>query len=97
MSRLLGKKHVSNLLQVLPEWLYVVAFVSIGLVLYAAVSDFEWLVPVAIGSIFLGAHMVGRFREGRNRDLRWDVVGRVVFSVGFVLNLYNIVRTVFGG
>lgn len=76
----------------IPEVIYVIAFASIGVVLYSAVPDDAWLVPVAIGTIFLGAFMMAAFRRGERANLRLDVVGRFVFIIGFLINLYNVHR-----
>jgi len=76
----------------IPELLYFVVFSSIGVVLYTAVPDNHWLVPVAILTIFLGASMISTFRKGRHTNLTLDVVGRLVFVTGFLLNLYNLYR-----
>ncbi len=76
----------------LPELLYVVAFSSIGLVLYGAVPDRSWSVPVAIGIICLGASMIATFRRGPQANRPLDILGRGVFVIGFLLNLYNLDR-----
>ena len=76
----------------IPELLYVVAFSSIGFVVYGAVPDMRWLVPVAIGIIWLGAAMLATFRRGPRANLPLDVLGRTVFVIGFLLNLYNLDR-----
>jgi len=76
----------------IPEVLYFVAFSSIGAVLYTAVPDKIWLVPVGILTIFLGAFMMSTFRQGKCTNLTLDVVGRLVFITGFLINLYNLAR-----
>ena len=76
----------------LPELLYVVAFSSIGFVLHEAVADRSWWVPAGIGIIWLGASMMATFRRGAWASLQLDVLGRGVFVIGFVLNLYNLDR-----
>ena len=76
----------------IPELLYVVAFASIGFILYGAVPDMSWLVPMAIGIIWLGASMIATFRQGPQANLQLDVFGRGVFVFGFLLNLYNLDR-----
>ncbi len=76
----------------LPEFIYFIAFSSIGWVLYHAVSDQHWLVPVGILSIFLGAGTMSRFRQGANKNLTIDIIGRIVFTFGFLMNLYNIAK-----
>ncbi len=76
----------------IPELLYLAAFSSIGVVLYGTVPDMSWLVPMAIGIIWLGASMMATFRRGPRADIRLDVLGRGVFVIGFLLNLYNLDR-----
>lgn len=76
----------------IPELLYFIAFSSIGVLLYTAVPSKHWLVPVAILSIFLGAFTIGTFRRGRHVNLALDIVGRLIFVAGFLLNLYNLAR-----
>lgn len=76
----------------LPEVLYFIVFTWIWVLLYHALSVNNRLVPVAILSIFLGASMMSRFRRGEYHNLSWDIVGRIVFIMGFLLNLYNLVQ-----
>jgi hypothetical protein len=76
----------------MPELLYLVAFLSIGFVLYAAVSNMNWLVPVAISIIWLGASLMAMYRCGPQANLPLDILGRCVFIIGFLLNLYNLER-----
>ncbi len=76
----------------IPELLYVAALSSLGFVLYGAVPDMSWLVPAAIGTIWLGASMIATFRRGPQANLQLDILGRSVFVLGFVLNLYNLYR-----
>ena len=76
----------------IPELLYFAAFSSIGAILYTVVPDTLWLVPVAILTIFLGAFIIGTFREGKNANLALDILGRLIFTTGFLLNLYNLIR-----
>ena len=78
----------------IPELVYFVAFTSIGAVLYGAVVDYRWLVPLGILMIFFGASMVSAFRRGKKANLTLDVVGRLIFSTGFLINLYNLVRAI---
>lgn len=76
----------------IPEVFYFIAFSSIGWVLYHAVQNNAWLVPVGILTIFFGAGMMATFRKGPRKNFTVDVVGRVVFTGGFLLNLYNLAR-----
>lgn len=76
----------------IPEILYFFAFTSIGVILYFAVPNSSWLVPTGISLIFLGANMMGTFRRGVKKNLNLDVVGRVIFTMGFLTNLYNLAR-----
>jgi len=76
----------------IPEVFYFIAFTSIGWVLYHAVPNYEWLVPLAILSIYFGAFMMGTFRQGLKKNFTLDVIGRVIFTAGFLLNLYNLAR-----
>ena len=84
--------ELSQSISRVPELLYLFAFTGIGFVLHAAVSDRAWLVPAAIGTIWLGAGIIARFRRGPNANLVLDRLGRAVFVVGFLLNLYNLNR-----
>ena len=76
----------------LPEVLYLIAFSSIGWVLYHAVPNKAWLVPLGILSIFSGAFMMATFRRGPQKNLSTDIIGRIIFTAGFFLNLYNLAR-----
>ncbi|PIR55118.1 hypothetical protein COU74_02975 [Candidatus Peregrinibacteria bacterium CG10_big_fil_rev_8_21_14_0_10_36_19] len=76
----------------LPEILYFIAFTSMGTILYTAVPNKDWLVPAAILTIFFGAFIISTFRRGKNKDITLDVMGRLIFTVGFLLNLYNLAR-----
>lgn len=76
----------------IPEFLYFLAFSTIGVVIYGAVSDKQWLVPLGILSIFFGASIISTFREGNHKNLTLDIIGRLVFIAGFLLNLYNLSR-----
>ena len=76
----------------IPEVFYFIAFTSIGVILFNAVPSMPWLVPVGILLIFLGANMMGTFRRGAKKNLNLDVLGRVVFTIGFLTNLYNVAR-----
>jgi hypothetical protein len=76
----------------IPEILYFIAFTSIGAVLYGAVPDKSWLVSVGILSIFFGASMMSTFRRGKHKNLNLDVLGRLIFTTGFLINLYNLAR-----
>lgn len=75
-----------------PEILYFIAFSSIGWVLYHAVPNSSWLVPVAIFLIYFGAFMMATFRRGPKKNLTKDVIGRIIFTIGFLVNLYNLAR-----
>lgn len=77
----------------IPEIIYFIAFTSIGLVLYFAVPSMPWLVPIGISLIFIGANMMGTFRRGVKKNLNLDVLGRMIFTTGFLINLYNLART----
>jgi len=76
----------------IPEMFYFIAFTSIGVVLYFSVPMMQWLVPVGILLIFLGANMMGTFRWGDKKNMNLDVLGRVIFTIGFLINLYNLAR-----
>ena len=76
----------------IPEVLYFIAFSSMGWVLYHSVPNSPWLVILAILSIFFGAFIMATFRRGPNKNLTIDVVGRMIFTAGFLLNLYNLAR-----
>lgn len=76
----------------IPEIFYFVAFTSIGVILYHAVPNSSWLVPIGILLIFLGANMMGTFRRGVKKNLNLDILGRVIFTIGFLTNLYNLAR-----
>lgn len=76
----------------IPELLYFLVFSSIGVILYMTLKDYLWLVPVAILMIFIGASMMSTFRTGKHVNLTLDITGRLIFSTGFLLNLYNLVR-----
>jgi hypothetical protein len=78
----------------IPEYLYTLAFSSIGVVLYLSVPSNRWLVPLGILIIFLGGAMMSTFRRGKHKNLTWDIIGRCVFTIGFLLNLYNLVRAI---
>lgn len=84
------KGHSINEPSKIPEFLYFVAFLSIGALLYRALPDAHWMVPAAICSIFLGAFMMSRFRRGKHKNFKLDIVGRFVFVGGFLLNLYHL-------
>jgi len=86
-----GPKKIG--LSKLPEFLYFIAFSSIGAVLYAAVPNNQWLVPAAIATIYLGALAIGTFRQGARKNLSLDILGRLIFIAGFLLNLYNLARS----
>jgi hypothetical protein len=73
----------------IPEALYFIAFSSIGAILYTAIPDKLWLVPTGILTIFLGASMMSTFRR---KNLTLDIIGRLIFSTGFLINLYNLAR-----
>lgn len=77
---------------IIPEIIYFIAFTSIGFILYFAVSDMQWLVPIGILLIFWGANMMGTFRRGVKKNMNWDVLGRIIFTIGFLTNLYNLAR-----
>ena len=77
----------------LPEVIYFIAFSTIGWFLYRAVQDKHLLVPLAILSIFIGAFMMATYRQGSKKNLGIDVLGRVIFVFGFLLNLFNLART----
>lgn len=76
----------------LPEILYFIAFSTIGWVLFNSVPSSAFLVPLGIGAIFLGANFMGHFRNGPNKNINYDIVGRIIFTLGFLLNLYNLAR-----
>ena len=74
----------------IPETLYFLAFSTIGWVLYQAVPNNQWLVPLAILAIYFGAFNMATFRQGAKKNLLADWIGRVIFTTGFLLNLYNL-------
>ena len=76
----------------IPEILYFIAFSTIGWIIYQSTSDNHWLVPLAIGLIYFGAFIMSTFRNGDNKNFKIDVIGRIIFTVGFLLNLYNLAR-----
>ena len=76
----------------IPEIIYFIAFSTIGWVIYHAVPDYQWLIPLAIFIIYLGAFMMATFRWGDKKNFTLDIVGRIVFTFGFLLNLYNLSR-----
>ncbi|GEM_PF-3692906 len=86
-----GTRRKIKLLKI-PDLLYFLALSSMGAVLYMAVPDSKWLVPLAITIIFLGAFIIATFRQGKRTNLALDVVGRLIFILGFLLNLHNLIR-----
>lgn len=76
-------------LPTIPEYLYLTAFTMIGIVLYNNVPDTQWLVPIGILMIFAGAKMMGTFRMS-DINLKADYAGRLIFTIGFLINLYNL-------
>ena len=76
----------------IPEILYFIAFSTIGWIIYQSTTDNHWLVPLAIIMIYFGAFIMSTFRSGANKNFKIDVVGRIIFTVGFLLNLYNLAR-----
>lgn len=42
--------------------------------------------------IFFGAGMRSTFRQGIIKNLTLDILGRVVFTFAFLLNLFNLAR-----
>jgi len=76
----------------IPEVLYFIAFSSIGWVLFHNVSNYQWLVPIAILLIYLGAFMMATFRQGIKKNFTLDIIGRIIFTTGFLLNLFNLAR-----
>ncbi len=76
----------------IPEVLYFIAFSSIGWVLYHTVPNYQWLVPLAILLIYFGAFMMATFRHGYKKNLSLDIMGRIIFTIGFLLNLFNLAR-----
>ena len=75
-----------------PELLYFIAFLGIGWILWGAVDGSQWLVPLGIVGIWIGAAGMARFRRGEHENLRMDRLGRTVFVVGFLTNLYHLHR-----
>jgi len=78
----------------IPEVLYFIAFSTIGMILIYAVPNNQWLVPLAISMIYLGAFIMASFRSGNKKNLTIDVIGRIIFTLGFLLNLYNLARAI---
>mmetsp|Transcript_37709 Transcript_37709/g.82030 ORF Transcript_37709/g.82030 Transcript_37709/m.82030 type:complete len:243 (+) Transcript_37709:240-968(+) len=71
------------------EMLYFVVFSSISVIIYTALDDVKWLAFFAVGLILFGAFFMAQFRH---RHQLLDVFGRVVFTAGFLTNLYNLNR-----
>mmetsp|Transcript_28475 Transcript_28475/g.47827 ORF Transcript_28475/g.47827 Transcript_28475/m.47827 type:complete len:286 (-) Transcript_28475:237-1094(-) len=76
------------------EMLYFIVFSSLSVIVYLALDDSEdedaaWLGFAAVGAIFVGANFMAKFRH-RSQPL--DILGRVVFTIGFLTNLYNLNR-----
>ena len=74
--------------------MYFVAFSLIARVLYdelnATGAPLPILAYIGVGLIFLGA---GCMADGRRKsEIYVDVAGRVIFCVGFGINLINLVR-----
>ena len=76
----------------LPERLYFVALTILFVTIYVNIPDNAWRVPVGAAGIFIGALVIGRFRSGPSRSQIADIVGRIIFSAGFILNLHNLAR-----
>jgi len=74
----------------IPEIIYFIAFSTIGWLIYQSTSDNHWLVPVGIILIYFGAFIMSTFRNGANKNFKIDVIGRIIFTFGFLLNLYNL-------
>jgi len=74
----------------IPEIIYFIAFSTIGWLIYQSTSDNHWLVPLAIILIYFGAFIMASFRNGANKNFKIDVIGRIIFTFGFLLNLYNL-------
>ena len=73
----------------IPEIMYFAIFASIAGLVYRAMPSAKWLALAGVGLIFMGAFGMATFRH---RDLRKDVAGRVIFTTGFLINLYNFSR-----
>ena len=74
----------------LPEVPYVVALITLMVTIYLNLDANAWLVPVGGVGIFAGAVMIGRFRSVPAKSQRADIAGRLIFSAGFILNLFNL-------
>eukprot|EP00976_Prorocentrum_cordatum_P116909 1196229-Prorocentrum_minimum.AAC.6 len=71
------------------EIMYFFVFGSIAVIVYTALDDAKWLAFVAVGTLLTGAFFMAQFRH---RHQLLDIFGRVVFTTGFLLNLYNLNR-----
>ena len=71
------------------ELMYFTVFSSIAVILFTALDDVRGLAFVAVGTILTGAFFMAQFRH---RHMLLDVFGRVIFTAGFLLNLYNLNR-----
>lgn len=88
--------HTSQRWSSVPELLYFIAFILIGYGLYIQTPDYKSLIIVGIGHIFIGARLMTVHRRGLRQHLTLDVVGRVIFTFGFILNIFNIYRVLPG-
>jgi len=57
---------------------------------YSSLRELKGLAFVGVGAIFADASTMSRARRERWRGV--DVAGRVVFSLGFLLNLFYLNR-----
>jgi len=87
-----GKKKDFTEPSKIPEIIYFIAFSTIGWIIYQSTSDNHWLVPLAIIMIYFGAFIMSSFRNGTNKNFKIDVIGRLIFTAGFLLNLYNLAK-----
>ncbi len=79
----------------LPEFLYLIAFSIIGYILYDHNQNYPWLVIIAIILLLFGAFLMSHFRSGNNKNLIIDILGRLIFTTGFIINLLNVYYVVY--
>jgi hypothetical protein len=76
----------------IPEILYFTALLIIGWVIFYSVPNSQWLVPLAILAIYIGAFIMASYRCGIHKNFIKDVIGRIIFTLGFILNTFNLAR-----
>ena len=55
----------------------------------------ELTILFRIISIYLGTFIMSSFRNGDNINFKIDVIRRIIFTLGFLLNLYNLAKVAF--